>query len=624
MHKILLYIFILAVSSSVSYGISINEIMHNPNGTDTGHEWVEVYNNDSDIYNLTGWKLNTGNTDHTLNPPPANGGQGTMILNPGGYLVIAQDAILFLADYSNYTGPVIDSSWSDLLNSANETVWIKNSTEIFDNITYSPVSAEGKTICIINSSFAECEPTPGAVNKPKINQQTNQTNTTQQNTTLICNLELSIGTNSVVYEIGTINFNLIVNDTTCNNTMHNSTVNYFVEDIFGNFVKSPMEVTSELLCTKTIGRQWTPDGITGSEAYYIKASLVSTGCNDTDVSNNNASKVIVVKGSSPQFDSSINITSVNVGSDNEIKYGETAEVSISIYKGNTSKTSIDIFVKNSTGNKISDITNMNLENKFTPYNLKVPVQLKSNCDGTFSDGTYAIVAEGLDAIDSKNINVKGSSSSVCKTTTIVSSSGTSGGGGGTTTVFVKQNVSLYEVVNYPPNVHIEEEFTTTVRITNNFTSQKNFTVYSYVFKDNNPVSLGLDNNENKWKGTYDANKQSVELSTLASTILYLKNKIENTTEKGVYKFRVRVRVDDKNNDITNEINVAEPPVINAINDTELNTSLPTTEMEITNQSQNDTESSYEVITGLSVGQMSDPINVISSSLLTIIRIIFGF
>ena len=140
MRVALIAIFLLFLTPSLGYSISINEILYNPNGTDTGHEWVEIYNNDSDTYNLTGWKLNTNNVDQTLNVPPINGGSGTMTINPGNYVIIAQDALVFLTDYV-YNGTVIDSSWPDLSNSANETIWIRNSTVVFHNITSVPISA---------------------------------------------------------------------------------------------------------------------------------------------------------------------------------------------------------------------------------------------------------------------------------------------------------------------------------------------------------------------------------------------------------------------------------------------------------------------------------------------------
>jgi len=118
-----------------SNALVINEIMYNPVGEDSGREWVEIYNNDSETYNMTGWKFNTNNTNHTLYVPPQNGGRGSMLIEPSQYLIIAQNATSFIDTYTDYNGTVIDGTWPDLKNSANETIWIRNSTNVFHSIT---------------------------------------------------------------------------------------------------------------------------------------------------------------------------------------------------------------------------------------------------------------------------------------------------------------------------------------------------------------------------------------------------------------------------------------------------------------------------------------------------------
>ncbi len=63
--------------------IVINEVEANPEGTDSGNEWVELYNPSSNSVDIGGWKIkSTAGTTHTYNIP-----SGTT-LNPGQYLVI--------------------------------------------------------------------------------------------------------------------------------------------------------------------------------------------------------------------------------------------------------------------------------------------------------------------------------------------------------------------------------------------------------------------------------------------------------------------------------------------------------------------------------------------------------
>ncbi|MBU7004518.1 MAG: lamin tail domain-containing protein [Theionarchaea archaeon] len=41
----------------------INELEHNPAGTDTGNEWVELFNPTSSSVSLSGWSLSTTHGD---------------------------------------------------------------------------------------------------------------------------------------------------------------------------------------------------------------------------------------------------------------------------------------------------------------------------------------------------------------------------------------------------------------------------------------------------------------------------------------------------------------------------------------------------------------------------------
>lgn len=131
---------------SVNGQVIINEIMYNPLGNDTNSEWIEIYNNGTEIVNLTGWKFFEANTNHGLSL-----GQGEMTILPNEYVIIVQNVQIFLSDYSQYSGKIIDSSWSDITNSLEKYFAIKNSSgEIVDEIVYYPLAKEGKSIELIN------------------------------------------------------------------------------------------------------------------------------------------------------------------------------------------------------------------------------------------------------------------------------------------------------------------------------------------------------------------------------------------------------------------------------------------------------------------------------------------
>ncbi len=114
--------------------IVINEIMYNPSGTDTNHEWIEIYNNKSGPINLTGWKFVDGST-HTF-----SSAQGDMIISAGGYAIITSSPANFLSDYSNNsssTSWIIIKSAISLGNTNQYVALINTGSVVIDSLTYS-------------------------------------------------------------------------------------------------------------------------------------------------------------------------------------------------------------------------------------------------------------------------------------------------------------------------------------------------------------------------------------------------------------------------------------------------------------------------------------------------------
>lgn len=150
MKKGLLFILFIYMISIAGANVVINEIMYNPFGSDTNHEWIEIYNNGTETTNLTNWKFFEANTNHALVL-----GQGNMIIFPGEYIVIAQDNKTFLNDSKNYKGKIIESSFS--LNNTGEYIGLKNSSSsIVNGLFYSNLwnrNIEGKSIELINPSL---------------------------------------------------------------------------------------------------------------------------------------------------------------------------------------------------------------------------------------------------------------------------------------------------------------------------------------------------------------------------------------------------------------------------------------------------------------------------------------
>jgi hypothetical protein len=132
---VIIFLFPIPLSANFVSGIVIAEIMYDFSGTDANHEWVELYNASSQEIDLTGWKFNDG-SNHVLNIPPKNSGQGSMIMPASAYAILADDATTFLADHPSFSGTVIDTVASLNNTTATLTLFDKDNNEV-SSLTYS-------------------------------------------------------------------------------------------------------------------------------------------------------------------------------------------------------------------------------------------------------------------------------------------------------------------------------------------------------------------------------------------------------------------------------------------------------------------------------------------------------
>jgi len=120
-------IILLLLCTSV-WGLEITEVMFDPDGPDSGHEWVEI-TNDGAAVNLSMYRFFENNVHHQMSV-----WQGFEILGNGS-AIIADEADKFLSDYPSFSGTVLDSSWSSLSNSG-ELIGISKDGEIVHQIEY--------------------------------------------------------------------------------------------------------------------------------------------------------------------------------------------------------------------------------------------------------------------------------------------------------------------------------------------------------------------------------------------------------------------------------------------------------------------------------------------------------
>lgn len=145
--------------------IIITEIMYDPQGADSGREWIEIHNNDDSVDDLTGWKFFENDTNHN-----SKAIRGSNIIKPFEYAVIVDDADKFLKDYPQYQGTIFESSFS--LKNSGETIAIKSGDVKIDEVNYKTsagANGNGNSLQLLNRAWQEFAPTPGkpnvAVNK---------------------------------------------------------------------------------------------------------------------------------------------------------------------------------------------------------------------------------------------------------------------------------------------------------------------------------------------------------------------------------------------------------------------------------------------------------------------------
>ncbi len=160
-----------------SYDIVINEIMYNPPqelGDDDYWEYLEIYNNDNESVDLSGWAFTDG-FDFTF--------PDQITLAAGEYLVIARvpDSVSMFYGITNVTGPFADGA----LNNSGEMVTLSdNFGSMVDQVEYSDggdwpsePDGDGPSLSLINPDLDNSLPeswepspimfgTPGLPNNP--------------------------------------------------------------------------------------------------------------------------------------------------------------------------------------------------------------------------------------------------------------------------------------------------------------------------------------------------------------------------------------------------------------------------------------------------------------------------
>lgn len=162
-----LLFLLLASPCFVFASVSVSEIMYDPKGSNSGRQWVELYNGGSGSVDLSGFNFYEGSVNHRAFGYSGGLCQGDAAIAPGGYVIITNDSCSlakFHLDYPGYSGTVFHSA----LSFTGEPLVLKNGDAMEDTPPGYDSSMgakdDGNSLQKIAGVWKSGIPTPGAEN----------------------------------------------------------------------------------------------------------------------------------------------------------------------------------------------------------------------------------------------------------------------------------------------------------------------------------------------------------------------------------------------------------------------------------------------------------------------------
>jgi hypothetical protein len=356
-----------------------------------------------------------------------------------------------------------------------------------------------------------------------------------QTSAVACNVSLSISSENLFYT----NKKRMGYYTVLNNKSFPYSIDYWVEDLFGEIIKKKVTTTN------TNKKSFTPNIKEKDKVLFIK-SKVTPSCNDSNITDNNANKMIIITNTmvdqepsqNQEGTSTMNITKISpeIG-----KYGGVVKADVEIYKGSTTKYSISAFLEKD-GTKISETTKLNLKDKYTNYKITLPLQLKPNCNYKTSNGSATIKISGLDVSAQKSVTVQGIDTTICRDYLS----------------YVKEDTKseekrklTFDIDDIPTTIKPGEEFDIILQFEGDDEKHK-FEMYGYMYRGSKCYSCqDGDRDENLKKFTLNTEENDdVKLSVIADEALKegeynIMIKIKKDSRKTLYSLRDEIRVKEE-------------------------------------------------------------------------------
>src|SRR3989338_10228993 len=499
MKKIILYLIVSLLITQVN-AIQITEIMYNPQGNDNNKEFIEIEGTN----NLSVYTIGDLEQNDTLNLLYYNENSNYSLIVEEGFNYTGINASIYSA------GATIGNN----LDNTQDTLFLfkENQTIVEVNYTNEFANDNGYSLEFWNNEWVESNNkggSPGEKNLPH---------------TEYCNIELNLNTDKEIYlENETVKFQNLLSD-----EIHQYIISYYITDLFNNLIKEPKNTSNNN------EKSFTPYIFETEQVFMIHNELIFIDCNNTN-NNTKTNKTIIIKGNKIK-ESKIGISKI----DKTLEFGDTLWANLEIYKGNSSNGRLDIYLQRGE-DRITKKSKLDLKTNYQEYKLSIPINIPFDCQNKFENGTYRLIIEGFDLIEETEVNIAGRKE-ICFNIMKEKDNNTIRNKIKESQEEIKEGSIKLELINYPKEIEIDQEFQVELRIDNQkFTKQK-ISIYSYVYSG--PISIS---------GEREENKQEFEIDTNSQKEIKLKNKVfkfKNNT-----KLKIKYTIDGKDNEITESINV---------------------------------------------------------------------
>lgn len=262
------------------HALQITEIMYNPDGSDDGREWIEIYNDGSEVLNLSGMKFFESGTNHRTKLI-----NGEISLDSGEFALVI-DSDEFFIDYPEFETSniaIFDSSFS--LSNKGEYLAIKFDDVIAD-VNYTDDADEGYSLSLYDFGWNmsnEIGGSPGEINDVKWDDEI-----IPEEIDSCCDINMDIEIDKMLFQNReTIKYKHRLSNL-YNDQKYDYIIEYWIEDLFGNIIRARRNTTN------VNKKSWTPNIDEMISVAVLKARIYP-GCNDTDSANNYDEQLVVIR-----------------------------------------------------------------------------------------------------------------------------------------------------------------------------------------------------------------------------------------------------------------------------------------------------------------------------------------